>query len=168
MNEHVGHRRAWRASRERAIAAAVEVIAERGVERTRFLDVAAAGGLSVGNLQYLFGSRAGLIRTALETASNADLAVLEHLVDAGQLPDALERSLADATSGLGRGVVVRTELWHAALRDDQLAPLATAVADTWRRLLDGHLATADIEQALVLAGVAAPAGATRQRAPNPP
>ena len=59
MSASVRHRQAWQMSRERALAAAIEVIERRGVERTRFSDVATASAISVGNLQYVFGSRPG-------------------------------------------------------------------------------------------------------------
>ena len=164
MSVSVRHREAWRASRERALAAAVDVIGRRGVDRTRLADVAAAGGMSVGNLQYLFGSRAGMIRAALEAAAIADLAALEALAVGGALPAGLGGSLADTVHGLGRGVAARMELWHAALRDEQLAPLAAAVAEAWRQVLRRYLADAELEATLVLAGVSAPAGV---RAPAP-
>jgi AcrR family transcriptional regulator len=154
----VRHRDAWRASRERALIAAIAVIGARGVEGTRFVDVAAAGGMSVGNLQYLFGSRAGMIGAALETAAIADLAALATLAAAGELPTGLPASLADTVHGLGRGVAARTELWHASLRDERLAPLAAAVAEAWRQVLRHYLTAAELESTLVLAGVSAPPG----------
>ena len=159
----VRHRGAWRASRERALAAAIDVIARRGVERTRFADVAISGGMSVGNLQYLFGSRAGMIAAALEAAAIADLAVLATLGTEGGLPAALGRSLADTAHGLGQTAAARTELWHAALHDDELAPLAAAVAEAWRQVLRLHVAAAELEATLVLAGVSAPPGVARPR-----
>ncbi len=161
MRSPIHHRRAWEVSHARALAAAIEVIAERGVERTRFADVALAGGMSVGNLQYLFGSRTAMIREALEAAAIADLAVLEELGSTGELPTGLGGSLADTAHGLGHTAPARTELWHAALHDDQLAPLATAVAEAWRQVLRPHLEPAELETTLVVAGVAAPAGVTR-------
>jgi len=156
----VRHRDAWRASRERALVAAIEVIGVRGVERTRLADVAVAGGMSVGNLQYLFGSRSEMIAAALEAAAIADLAILEALSAAGKLPASLDGSLADTVRGLGHRAAARTELWHAALRDDELAPLAAAVAEAWRQVLRRHIAAAQLEVTLVLAGVAAPTGVT--------
>jgi AcrR family transcriptional regulator len=156
VSTSVRHRNAWRASRERALVAAIAVIGARGVDRTRFADVAVAGGMSVGNLQYLFGSRAGMIGAALESAAIADLAALAALAAAGDLPAGLPASLADTVDGLGRGVAARTELWHASLRDERLAPLATAVAEAWRQVLRRYLTAAELESTLVLAGVAAP------------
>jgi AcrR family transcriptional regulator len=161
VSGQVRHRKAWAASHARALAAAIEVIAQRGVERTRFADVALVCAMSVGNLQYVFGSRTAMIREALEAAAIADLAALEALSRTGELPAGLGRSLADTAHGLGHRAAARTELWHAALRDDELAPLAAAVAEAWRQVLRRHLAPGELETTLVLAGVAAPAGVTR-------
>ena len=161
MSQTIRHREAWEVSHARALAAAIDVIAQRGVERTRFADVALAGAMSVGNLQYVFGSRAGMIREALEAAAIADLAALEALSATGELPGGLGRSLADTAHGLGHTAAARTELWHAALHDERLAPLAAAVAEAWRQVLRRHLEPAELETTLVVAGVAAPAGVTR-------
>jgi AcrR family transcriptional regulator len=163
----IRHRAAWRASRERALIAAIAVISARGVEGTRFVDVAAAGGMSVGNLQYLFGSRAGMIGAALESSAITDLGALTALAAEGELPAGLSVSLADTVDGLGHGVATRTELWHAALRDERLAPLATAVAEAWRQVLRRYLTAAELESTLVLAGVSAPPG-LRHREPSLP
>lgn len=53
---------------ERILDATENLIAQRGYDRVRFIDVAEASGMSIGSLQHRFRNREGLLRAALERA----------------------------------------------------------------------------------------------------
>ena len=66
-------KRTRKAGREKPeiLEAAVRVIIERGVERTRFADVSDATGVPIASLQYYFGSREDLLIAAFRHGSEA-------------------------------------------------------------------------------------------------
>jgi AcrR family transcriptional regulator len=57
------------ARRSQLVEAAAETLVERGVEATRFRDVAEQAGVSIGLLQHYFGSRDALIEAAIESVA---------------------------------------------------------------------------------------------------
>jgi AcrR family transcriptional regulator len=133
-------RRAGR-SRTDVLAAAGAVIAERGVESTRFTDVSAASGVPVSTLQYYFGNREDMIiavfRHVVADETARLRAALADSADAGpwqQLISLLRVGVVD------EGQAPRTwrlwvELWRAALRDDELRLDALDISRQWRDLL---------------------------------
>lgn len=132
-------------SREGALVAALDVIAERGYERLRFQDVAGRAGMSVGNLQYLFGSREAMIVAAFRYGVERDLGYLEEI--AGRTGDAwldlqsLIESVVLDEDGLAASRRVWLEFWNAASRDPQMLGDAPSVVyaawqDTYRRLIE--------------------------------
>ena len=70
-----GPRRGRRAgqAKDDILAAAAKVIAERGIDDTRFSDVAAAAGTSISSLQYYFGSREDLLVAVIEYATRKEM-----------------------------------------------------------------------------------------------
>lgn len=122
--------------RTAALEAAWKVVAERGLDRTRYSDVARASGAPVSTLQNAFGSLEALLNAAIGQAAGRDaeyLATLPTETEATALqrmerlvvgsfeePDAFETWL------------VWLELWRAAARDTALAAhLDTAYAVWW-------------------------------------
>jgi AcrR family transcriptional regulator len=67
--------------RDAALAAAHNVIAERGFDRTRYADVAEAAGVPVTTLQHAFGSLQGLLLAAIQRSTAAEIAVLRGMSD---------------------------------------------------------------------------------------
>ena len=65
-----GRRRPRRAGRNRdeVLAAAARVVAERGIDQTRFADVSDEAGVPISTLQYYFGSREDLILAVFDHA----------------------------------------------------------------------------------------------------
>ena len=144
-------------TRAAALAAALEAITAHGHDRVRLRDVAGRCGLAVGSLQYLYGSRAQLLRAAYAAGAEVDLDLLERLIVARVPPRALAQSLLDPC-GLGARTTVRRELWRAAQRDDDLAQFARDVQSDWEALLACVLAPTAREVAISVAGVRPAAG----------
>lgn len=136
-----------RASRgkDQVLHGAGRVIARRGVDATRFLDVAAETGTAVSTLQYSFGSREDLMVAALEEAAWADI---EHLREAcaaaggpvGALRTVVRESVvADSAERAREAWLVWVEYWRAAARDEELRAGSAAVYAGWRALVGGIL-----------------------------
>lgn len=130
------------------LAAAVEVIAERGVEQTRIADIADAAGTSAPAVLYWFDSRAELLAAALTYAEDSfydqlgiRLAELEH-------PRDRLVALIDSAVG-GEDWVLWMELWTRSLRDPELAAARQRLDDRWRseitEILLAGVASGDFE-----------------------
>lgn len=143
-------------SRRRSILeAALDQIAAQGPEAVRMKDIAAAAGLSVGTLQYYFGSRESLLAHAFSSHSSATVDAIAGLTredaiagltrDQGTAWERLQSSLraVPRIGNLRRRSQVWLELIAASPRNDYLRDSADTVFDSWR----GHF------QALIEAGV---------------
>ncbi len=126
-------------TRARVVEALCDTIAARGVERTRFTDVATCAGVSVGNLQYLFGSREAMVLAGLEHATQELLSAV--VAKAAEMERPVERLRWVATH-LAAGVqgdeesarrewLLWTEYWRAALRDEELRLASLAMYEAW-------------------------------------
>ncbi|SEF87105.1 DNA-binding transcriptional regulator, AcrR family [Nonomuraea solani] len=108
-------------TRERLLAAAAEVFAERGYDGTRVADIAAAAGVSNGALYAHFGSKADLLVAALRAHGRRLLA--------GLFATDPDRSATDLLLTLGRnlprrrdpGAYLIVEALVAARRDEDVA-----------------------------------------------
>jgi AcrR family transcriptional regulator len=133
-------RRAGR-SRTDVLAAAVTVIAARGVESTRFADVSAASGVPVSTLQYYFGNREDLIVAAFRHAVADEAARLRATVADDPGADPWQQLVALMRIGVVDGGEAPStwrlwvELWRTALRDEELRRDALEVSSQWRELL---------------------------------
>jgi AcrR family transcriptional regulator len=131
-----------RATRDRTavLEAAARVIAERGVDATRFRDVSAASGVPVSSLQYSFGSREDMLLAALRHASRTEIDGLTADLAVRDGPwDRLTRIVAVALAGFG-GVPAGPgrrwlESWGLALHDRALRSDVLADTATWRLLV---------------------------------
>ena len=133
-------RRSGRRKTEALDAAAI-VIAERGADAARFVDVAAQSGVPVSSLQYYFGSREDLVVAAFRHASETELLALT-----GELAtrdDPWERILYvidDALRGYRPGDDVAGRLWIEAwrfgLRDDEMRADVNRDYATWLGLIE--------------------------------
>src|SRR4051812_44474330 len=66
-------------NRDAALQAARGVIAERGFDRTRYADVAAASGIPVTTLQHAFGSLKAMLLESVQKSAASEIAVLRDL-----------------------------------------------------------------------------------------
>jgi TetR/AcrR family transcriptional regulator, regulator of biofilm formation and stress response len=122
--------------RERIARAAIDVVAEHGVEGLTHRRVAAAAGVPLGSTTYHYATLDDLLAAGLEAAAAESAAELKSWAEglAG-------RDLVDATTELIVGgmrshrerIAVRYELYVAALRRPRLRPISTE----WSRLLAG-------------------------------
>ena len=122
-----------------------EVVAERGVEGTRFADVARRSGASISTLQYLFGTRERMVVAALRHATAGLIAGMDEVpgddpVEAlrwtvcemlGAHHDDVLRADADAREAW----LVWLEYTRAGARDDGLRAESIATFEAWRSLL---------------------------------
>jgi len=118
--------------RPQLLAAAAEVIAERGFAATRIADVAERAGTSAAGVLYWFESRDELLAEALtfaeETFAERLRARLAHLAcPSERLVALIENSVADDDDWK-----LWIELWTRALRDPQLADARQRLDDRWR------------------------------------
>lgn len=121
--------------RAAALDAAWKVVAARGLERTRYADVANASGAPVSTLQNAFGSLDALLSAAIDQAARRDSDFLHELPSADEAtptermrvlvvgsfeePDAFESWL------------VWLELWRSAARDTGIAAHTAHAYDIW-------------------------------------
>ena len=113
------------------LAAAAEVIAQRGLASTRIADVAERAGTSASAVLYWFGSKDDLLSNALTVDEDRFYAaVTERLVALDDPRDRL-RLLIEAYAA-EYDVTLWMELWGRALRDDGAAVARQRLDDRWR------------------------------------
>lgn len=132
-------RRAGR-SRSDLLIGAAAVIAERGADATRFVDVSAACGVPVSSLQYYFGSREDLLVAAFRHASDTELAQLRAelagIVDPwDRLVRIVDAALGGFADGAGESGRLWVESWRFALRDSELRVDVLSDYKAWRLLV---------------------------------
>jgi AcrR family transcriptional regulator len=137
-----GERRAE--TRERLLAAAAELFAERGVEGSSVDAIAERADRTSGALYDHFGGKEGLLFALLEGWVDATAEVIGAEVAAATTLDerlaAIWRNVAHPPAGDGRWIRLEHELWSFAARDDAaLAHLATRYRAAWSSI-DGALA----------------------------
>lgn len=118
------------------LAAAAEVIRERGLEQTRVVDVATRAGTSAPSVLYWFASKGELLSEALTTAEERFYAELSSELSA--LAGARERLVRVIESWTGEGdydSVLWIELWARSLRDPELAATRAALDRRWRQAI---------------------------------
>jgi AcrR family transcriptional regulator len=113
------------------LAAAAEVIAERGFAATRIADVAERAGTSPPGVLYWFDSRDALLAEALSFAERAfhdELAAELERIDspAARLATLIERSIG------GDEWILWIELWTRALHDPRMAESRRRLDESWR------------------------------------
>jgi AcrR family transcriptional regulator len=129
-------------SRPDILAAASDVIGERGYASTRFSDIAARAGTSVSTLQYLFGNREDLMGQAVEWRAEKYLADARTRCEA--IADPVDRlrwltnhlAAADEPDdeAARRNWLVWLEFSYTALRDNHLHESAVGVYQGWAQL----------------------------------
>jgi AcrR family transcriptional regulator len=120
------------------LAAAAEVIRERGLENTRVVDVAERAGTSAPSVLYWFASKGELLTVALTAAEENFYEQLEARL--AQLGSARDRLVALIESASGTGdydAALWMELWAKALRDEELAGIREQLDERWRGTIAG-------------------------------
>jgi AcrR family transcriptional regulator len=113
------------------LAAAAEVIAERGLSSTRIVDVAERAGTSPSAVLYWFGSKDDLLSSALTVDEDRFyVEVTERLARLERPCDQL-RLLIEAYAA-EYDVTLWMEVWDRALRDQGAAAARQRLDDRWR------------------------------------
>jgi AcrR family transcriptional regulator len=124
-----------RDSREAILVAVASVIARRGIRGLRVEDVAAEAGVSAPLLYYHFGSRSGLVKAALEHASERapSTALRQPSKQSGYeaVEGALLAELADDPD-VRANAVVWGEASASAVFERDLRPDVKRVTEGWR------------------------------------
>jgi AcrR family transcriptional regulator len=143
------------------LAAAAQVISERGVIGTRISDVAEVAGTSAPNVLYWFASKDELLAEALEFADDRFYAELaDELATLDGARAKLERIVELWPAEGDYETVLWMELWVHALRDPGLKETRERLDRRWRDTIadvvregqaEGEFGTADADEfALVL------------------
>jgi AcrR family transcriptional regulator len=125
-----------RARRPAILAAATEVIRERGLENTRVADVAERAGTSAPSVLYWFASKGELLTVALMAAEENFYELLD--ASLAGLESARERLVLLIESATGTGdydAALWIDLWAKALRDEELAGIRQQLDQRWRRTI---------------------------------
>ena len=118
------------------LAAAAEVIRERGLEHARVADVAERAGTSAPSILYYFASKAELLNEALTSAEERYYEDLER--ELAGIESARERLVKIVGGGAGEGdydAALWMELWAKALRDPELAATRADLDGRWREAI---------------------------------
>ncbi|HQR28341.1 MAG TPA: TetR/AcrR family transcriptional regulator [Nocardioides sp.] len=147
--------------RDQMLTAAAELIAERGLARTRIADVAARVGTSPALVVYYFATKDGLLIEALRHSEAGFYRAVEDLL---QRPATLEERLAtlvDLTISVGSQGEVQGhwglwfELWCEAFRHPEVARDRRQLDEQWRAIIrrvvlaaveDGEVAAVDVDR----------------------
>jgi AcrR family transcriptional regulator len=122
--------------RPELLAAAAEVIRERGLEHVRVADVADRAGTSAPSVLYYFASKAALLKDALTSAEERyyeDLARELEKIDSG--PERLVKIIDSACGEGDYDAALWMELWARALSDPDLAATRAELDVRWRRAI---------------------------------
>jgi AcrR family transcriptional regulator len=124
--------------RRRILAAAVEVLIERGFAGTRVADIATVAGTSPALIVYHFGSLDGVLAEAVRSVEDDFFDDYARLVPPGA--DAVERLRLTGVIGADVGPAVGNwvlwmEIWVRALRDEGTRAIRQSMDARWR----GHI-----------------------------
>jgi AcrR family transcriptional regulator len=114
------------------LAAAAEVIAERGFAATRITDVAERAGTSPAGVLYWFESRDELLGEALTFAEDRFAEKLGARLATLDCPSERLVALIECSVGGDDDWTLWIELWTRALRDPELAAARQRLDDRWR------------------------------------
>jgi AcrR family transcriptional regulator len=125
--------------RPQILAAAAEVIAERGVAATRIADVAERSGVSPPAVLYWFDSKEKLLAEALTADDDRFYEELRERLDEAATP--AERMVALIETAAGDGdFALWMELWTWALRDAELRTAREGFDSRWRAAIGAVIA----------------------------
>jgi AcrR family transcriptional regulator len=132
-----------RATDADVLAGIRRVIARRGVEETRFSDVASETNAALSTLQYRFGNWEGMILAVLRHENRSELERVARAIDGVESPVEALRGLLLTSAGADmrpsdarEGWLVWIESWRIAARDPELAAEWRSIHDQWCRLIE--------------------------------
>ncbi|MFA1549928.1 TetR/AcrR family transcriptional regulator [Actinomadura chokoriensis] len=140
-------------ARDRILQATLHLIGERGIGAVTNRAVARAAGVSLGSLTYHFPSQEDLLREALHTFVEEEIAritaYVTALADSGMAPvqaaDQVEKAVADFTDGPKQ--IANLELHLHAARDPALRETSRRSVEAYDRLAAAVLRALDIPDA---------------------
>jgi AcrR family transcriptional regulator len=124
--------------RARILESAARVIAERGGDHARYVDIARAAGVSVGSIQHYFDGRAALLSTSFiafnEKSDAAARAIYEREANPLNRLVELIRFGVEGPPGWGFDDTwsVWLEYWSSSNRDPGLRQSGATIYDVWR------------------------------------
>lgn len=130
------------------LAATLGVIAERGLDRARYVDIAEATGVASSTLQHAFGRLDEILGAALDLAHQREVAFLEGLPTA-DTASPWERIEALVSGAIGpmpgpgptreaqQSWLVWVELWRGGTRRPQLGRRAAQQYERWWATTEG-------------------------------
>lgn len=128
--------------REAVLAATLRVIAQRGLDRARYVDIAEASGVASSTLQHAFGRLDEMLAAALDLAHERERVFLDGLPSAEDAdPWARMTALVEgavgplpvpsATLEAGESWLVWVELWRGGTREPALGQRAARQYECW-------------------------------------
>jgi AcrR family transcriptional regulator len=126
--------------RPQILAAAAEVIAERGVAGTRIADVAERCGVSPPALLYYFDSKEQLLAEALTADDDRFYEELAERIDDAATPGERIVALIETATESADDFALWMELWTWALRDADLRAARERFDARWRATIEAVIA----------------------------
>jgi AcrR family transcriptional regulator len=126
--------------RPQILAAAAEVIGERGVAATRIADVAERCGVSPPAVLYWFDSKEQLLAEALTADDDRFYQELAERLDGAATPGARMVSLIETATESADDFSLWMELWTWALRDADLRAARERFDARWRAAIEAVVA----------------------------
>ncbi|MFE9023797.1 TetR/AcrR family transcriptional regulator [Streptomyces sp. NPDC007808] len=125
--------------RERILTAALDLIAEEGIQHVSHRRIAARAGVPLGSTTYYFSGMDALLREAFQHFTDHIVAVFDTHLSAPSDPDQARQAVADLVHALseggGRDLVLTQELYTLAAR----RPAYRELTHEWMRRSRIHL-----------------------------
>lgn len=125
--------------RAELLAAARQVVLERGLSHTRVADVAEATNVSGGLIHYHFATKDVLLTEMLREEAERDIAKARRLaVGPGSAVDRLDRVMREfvPSSRHDQTWVLWIDAWGAGLRDESLRQISEELDGAWTQVLE--------------------------------
>jgi TetR/AcrR family transcriptional repressor of nem operon len=144
MQERLGHTDRGQATRERIVAAAAQLMAERGVAATSLDDVRASTHTSKSQLYHYFGDKHGMVLAVVQYTAGSILRFQAEALDAVETWDDLDRWCDQMVRtleahGMRGGCPIGTLAAALADNDEASREELSAAFQTWRQHIAGAL-----------------------------
>lgn len=128
-----------RQRRAELLAAARQVVLERGLSNTRVADVAEATNVSGGLIHYHFATKDILLTEMLRTEAEADIAKARRMAGGpGTATERLDRVIREFVPSArnDQSWILWIDAWGSALRDESLRQISEVLDEAWREMLE--------------------------------
>jgi AcrR family transcriptional regulator len=125
--------------RAELLAAARQVVLERGLSNTRVADVAEATNVSGGLIHYHFATKDILLTEMLRTEAEADIAKARRMAGGpGTATERLDRVIRGFVPSArnDQSWILWIDAWGSALRDESLRQISEVLDEAWREMLE--------------------------------